>query len=330
MANTDTLPLLTDKLPLLADIVFRRLFEDTNLLCALVNDLLHREGDARILSLQLAETQQLPTTAEGKASVLDIIATCADGTMVTIEIQLSVRPSYVNRIVYYLMQTGSRRLKRGKSYAKLRPLIAIHILNEPLLPEDTSGGDYHSIFELRQHRTGRRLTDLLAVHVIELPRLRAAGACSTTEEKWLQFLMRGHTMSHDEIAALNVPAIELAEQRLREISADWNLHIALMQREKAERDSYSFLIDARDEGLKEGRTKGLDEGKRLGLDEGKRLGLDEGQRAERRAALLQLLELRGLAPSPAQRARILACADLGQLNAWFAQAVHCQSADELR
>ena len=116
MAHTETLPssepllidpFATDKLPPLADLVFRRLFADMDLLCALVNDVLHREGGARIASLTLTDTQLLPAVADGKATVLDLIATCADGSAVTIEIQLSVRPSYVTRIVYYLMRTGS-------------------------------------------------------------------------------------------------------------------------------------------------------------------------------------------------------------------------------
>ena len=335
MAPTETLPsdepllidpFATDKLPPLADLVFRRLFADMDLLCELVNDVLHREGGARIASLTLTDTQLLPAVADGKATVLDLIATCADGSAVTIEIQLSVRPSYVQRIIYYLMVTGSRRLAKGQTYTDLRPLIAIHFLGENLLSDETSGGAYHSTFELRHHQTGQRLTNLLSVHLIELARFPLKAPCSTSEAKWLTFLLRGQTMTPLEISALNLQAIEEADERLRELSTDWNLRLALVQLEKVERDRYCYLLDAQKEALQKGRDEGL----KAGRDEGLKAGRDEGLKAGRRSALLDLLALRGLSLTPEQRARIAACDDLDQLNAWFAQALYCETAADLR
>ena len=232
---------------------------------------MNREGGARIASLTLTDTQLLPAVVDGKATVLDLIATCADGSAVTIEIQLSVRPSYMQRIIYYLMVTGSRRLAKGQTYTDLRPLIAIHFLGENLLSEETSGGAYHSTFELRHHQTGQRLTNLLSVHLIELARFPLQAPCSTSEAKWLTFLLRGQTMTPLEISALNLQAIEEADERLRELSTDWNLRLALVQLEKVERDRYCYLLDAQKEALQKGRDEGL----KAGRDEGLKAGRDE-------------------------------------------------------
>ena len=133
-------------------------------------------------------------------------------------------------------------------------------------------------------------------------------------------------MTPPEIAALNLQAIEQAEERLRDISTDWDLRMALIHREKVERDTLSNFIEDTRAAVKKGRDEGRDEGLKEGLQLGERQGLVKGQRK----ALLHLLDLRGVATTPEQRARINACEDLDKLNAWFAQALHCQSADDLR
>lgn len=57
-------------------------------------------------------------------------------------------------------------------------------------------------------------------------------------------------------------------------------------------------------------------------------GLQQGREAEARRALRRVLARRGLAVSPAQDARIEACADLATLERWLDQAVTSASAEE--
>ncbi|HEY3356065.1 MAG TPA: hypothetical protein VGQ83_22625, partial [Polyangia bacterium] len=54
-------------------------------------------------------------------------------------------------------------------------------------------------------------------------------------------------------------------------------------------------------------------------------GKAEGQAEGKAQALLTILSARGLALAPAQRARILACRDLAQLDRWIARAVTAPS-----
>ncbi|MCL2586247.1 MAG: hypothetical protein FWE35_27760, partial [Streptosporangiales bacterium] len=66
-----------------------------------------------------------------------------------------------------------------------------------------------------------------------------------------------------------------------------------------------------------------------GLEEGLEEGREEGALKERRRALLELLEARGLKPSDEQRDQTGACEDLGTLKLWFERAVTAASADEV-
>jgi hypothetical protein len=78
-------------------------------------------------------------------------------------------------------------------------------------------------------------------------------------------------------------------------------------------------------GWDEGRREGLTEGKREGLTEGKREGLAEGKRG----TLLHLLAARGFAVSEPLRARIGACTDPAQLDAWTVRAATASTVGEV-
>ena len=73
-----------------------------------------------------------------------------------------------------------------------------------------------------------------------------------------------------------------------------------------------------------GEARGEARGERKGLKRGLRKGRVEG----RREALLTLLAARGLAVSPALRARVEACVELPCLDGWIVRAATAQSADE--
>jgi hypothetical protein len=59
------------------------------------------------------------------------------------------------------------------------------------------------------------------------------------------------------------------------------------------------------------------------------LGRAEGRAEGEARAILAVLEARGLSPSTEQRARVLACADLDELERWIRRAATVPSADEL-
>jgi hypothetical protein len=100
--------------------------------------------------------------------------------------------------------------------------------------------------------------------------------------------------------------VDLAMSSLGE--ATRNALEALMQRGTYEYQSEfarKYVAQGREEGLKKGVYKG------------------------ERAALLEVLDARGLAVDKATRQRIMACTDLSQLKGWLRRAVTAESAPEI-
>ena len=73
------------------------------------------------------------------------------------------------------------------------------------------------------------------------------------------------------------------------------------------------------------RTKGFRDGRDQGLRDGRNQGFLDGKRK----ALFDVLALRSIALTSAERTRINACTDLARLDAWFARALSVQRANEL-
>ena len=185
-------------------------------------------------------------------------------------------------------------------------------------PSTESDRHYHHIFDIRERTTGHRLTEQLEMHTLEmlkftkkLPRL------VDDEEKWLMFLKRGHQMTASEVQSLGVPAIVDAEKKLSHISQDRILQMQVEQRRCAELDALSYAEDKWKAGVREGKREGKAEGKREGKAEGK---------AE---AIVDILEVRGIALSSKEKETILTCQDRATLDAWLPRALHVSSAAEL-
>jgi len=95
---------------------------------------------------------------------------------------------------------------------------------------------------------------------------------------------------------------------------------ALMQR-----GTYEYQSEFARKYVAQGREEGREEGRQEGRQEGREEGLHEGERA----ALLEVLDARGLQVDEPTRQRILACTELSQLKLWLRKAVSVQAAQEL-
>ena len=73
----------------------------------------------------------------------------------------------------------------------------------------------------------------------------------------------------------------------------------------------------REEGREQGRNQGLADGRKQGLLDG------------RRASVLTLADARGLALTPAQRRRVVECADIVTLDRWLVEAAAATSAGDI-
>ena len=134
---------------------------------------------------------------------------------------------------------------------------------------------------------------------------------------WLRLLGRGRVQER--------AIVELEARFGRDELVHATLALLLAWRQQAPAEGEGFEEDAMNPHLqqvynrleKKLRAEGKAEGKVEGLREGEAKGKAEGK-AE---ALLMLLSGRGLRVTSAQEARVRACTDLGQLDAWFQAAL---------
>jgi len=90
-----------------------------------------------------------------------------------------------------------------------------------------------------------------------------------------------------------------------------------------------MLREGRVEGREKGRAEGREKGRAEGREKGRAEGREKGRAEGRIAAVLAVLEARGLVVSAEQRARIEAGADGATLDLWVRRAALAPRADDL-
>jgi hypothetical protein len=88
---------------------------------------------------------------------------------------------------------------------------------------------------------------------------------------------------------------------------------------------YEYQSEFARKYVAQGREEGLREGLREGLQQGREEGRHEGERA----ALLEVLDARGLQVDASAQQQIMACTDLAQLKSWLRKAVKAESVQDL-
>jgi Uma2 family endonuclease len=138
-------------------------------------------------------------------------------------------------------------------------------------------------------------------------------------DKAVRTLGPGEELSAPGILQNTVPVEALYDRRA---AHEVTLRNLLQRRGYESLDA--VLEEGRKEGVAEGRKEGVAEGRKEGVAEGRKEGVAEGRKegvaVGRAAAVLAVLEARGVAVPEAERARILACRDLPQIDAWLRRA----------
>ena len=228
-------------------------------------------------------------TEDDKLSVLDIKAQDELGQYFNIEMQTSLATGLARRLVYYAGRLYVSQMREGMAYRELRPAISICVLSEAMFPKLPP---LHLDFRLRE-RNGQVLADELQIHLIELPKSRAAvhnlGEVSPLE-RWAFLLLHAHRIDADELRRLlPEPEFHDALGVLEMISRTPDTRELYEARLKAKLDEEARLDHA--------RTEGRTEGERIGLTRGEQIGLARGEQIGQIRLLEQLL---GMAPTTSE------------------------------
>ena len=224
---------------------------------------------------EITETILLPAEtrrdyADEKLSILDVKVLLADGTRMDLEMQVAYFGSWDKRVLFYLSKLYTEQIQKGDDYEKLKKCIHVGVLDFIRFPG--SEECYHKI-NLCNCKSGEIYTDLLELHILELPKLpkvRAKleqGEMVSDDEmvlQWMEFFSC-KTQEDFETMAKQDEYMEEAVNTLFKLSADEQKRVDYEAREKAIRDDRAKLDWATKVGFDEGLAKGLAEGKTEGL-----------------------------------------------------------------
>lgn len=253
-----------DLIDLKIDFAFKLIFGREGqepVLVAFLNAVLKPADGKQIRSLIYTNTELTKASAEDKKATLDIRAEIQDGRHVNIEIQLENEHNMAKRSLYYWAELYSRQMVQKKAYETLKDTITINILNFDYLQVTD---DFHSEFSLLEKKKHFPLTDALAMHFIEMPKLRRKWRKKeiTPQQdplvRWL-FLLDGNENEEIrkqlEVVAMEDPMIDRAMKDWEAASADPQLRELYFDRRKAILDELA-AVSASELNAERARTEG--------------------------------------------------------------------------
>lgn len=239
------------------DITFKILFsQDEELLISLLTAVL--QPTTPIASAKVLDTELSKDNVDDKGSFLDIRVRLDSGQLLDVEMQARSVSGNNERWLYYWAQVYRSQLKKSGDYRSLKPCVGILFLDY-----EQKDGRFHGIYEIMETSTGRKFSNGLQFHTLELPRLTPELVQSLDSSqnanallyRWCRFLK---TNDPDEIAALKSadPMIRKAEQRLEKLSADPAVRSQIEERQR-QADGLAIIKGAiHHQALRQGREEG--------------------------------------------------------------------------
>ena len=240
------------------DFAFKLIFEQhKDMLMSLINAVVSEKDQVQDIEVRNPYTQKMHMGS--KFAVLDIKAQATNGTFYNIEVQVTDDLHYDKRSLYYWAKLYSEQLISGDNYADLQKTVGIHILNFDLLDEP----HYHNVFHVLNTKSQKKLSDMLEMHYIELPKVPTDFQyIQNTLDRWGAFLARAerYTKSTLPDALASDPMIRKAMHVFETTLLEDDALETYEARLKWLRDETSALETKYLRGLEEGKAAGLAEG----------------------------------------------------------------------
>jgi len=254
--------------PATNDVIFKALFvKNQELLKAFLSAALEIPvSEMKVLTIKNAEMP--PVYIDGKLTRLDILLE-TNGKVINIEMQVAKRDDYKERTLLYWARMYNEEMKQGKAYNETGRCICINILNFGMFDCE----DYHSSFSVLEDKRHERLTDRMHLHFFELtkvPSIKRKNQPDTTDDLrlWMQLFKAKDKEELSMLKSTNVTAIQESADAILILNKDKDICDLAKEREEAEMDYYSGLLNAEAKGRAEGRAEGKAEGEAKGRAEG--------------------------------------------------------------
>lgn len=154
-----------------------------------------------------------------KLSIVDLRARDRDGKIYVIEMQLVSSGELIPRVIYYESRTLAKQLAEGENYLELKPTISICIVNGVLFK---GVEESHSCFELRERTRQTRLSDLVEIHFLELPKfVMSLGDCRDSLDEFLFLFKNSKLIDPDkDSSAFHSEGAKLVLKELQMLTHD--------------------------------------------------------------------------------------------------------------
>ena len=307
------------------DFVFRRIFAThPDILRGLLNDLLDRQGEEAIDTIEYLPSEQLPLAVGAKLSILDVRCKDRAGTTFVVEMQLIHHPGFVNRVVYNACKAYVGQLKAGKWYDSLTDVVAISICDFEIWPDaaQTAQGlatvPMLSRWNMAERGSGN--SGLLQVQYafLELPKLSERRP-DTGASRWAWLFV--HAPELTEVPA-DLPVVYREALALANKATFTQEELDAYEKVRDEIQQVLAIAEAR---WVEGKAEGEIEGEIRGEIKGKAAG----EINARRDTLLRLLVRVGIALTDDDRARIQACTSATTLDRWIDNVIGAKTAADV-
>ena len=184
---------------------------------------------------------------------LDINMT-VNGQRVDLEIQVNDEGDYPERSLYYWAREYSSALMASEDYTKLSRTIVISIIAFPLF----RCAEYHSEFELLEVRRHERLTDRLALHYFELPKIPEEVDSGDELNLWLALFKADTEEKLDELLTVGGEVMVQAVEAFRHVSASDEFKELERIRDRARHNEASALRSRSMDIAKDMIAEGMD------------------------------------------------------------------------
>lgn len=179
------------------------------------------------------------------------------------EMQVIYYDYWANRTIYYLSKMYSEQLNEGDSYDNIQKCIQVSILNHVLISEDDK---YYRRIAFCDTQTGKEYSDMMEIHLLELPKLPPEQQSETDLIQWMRFLSGKNREDLKRMAEKN-SNLQEAYNELDRLSADKKKRLEYEARQKAIRDKNILL--------KTGENRGIEKGERIGFEKGTQATLEK-------------------------------------------------------
>lgn len=284
----------------LYDAAFKAFLNDEQALISFLNGVFQFEGENRITSVTIKNTEINIIFPQVKTCRLDIRATTSNGYSINVEMQKAKHSRFIERILLqhsaFMLQskyewdqeflkqptkdlTDEERSRREASRYEIPPTFAIWVCDFPLEKQD----EYRGTWAIRNEK-GLTITEKVKYILYDLTRFnKTLDDVQTDEDRWLYLLKNAG--SSNELPDFDDDVIAQAIKRLLVKTASEKLLKEQAKNMVLTEEELDYLASLRVRARAEGKEEGKDEGHADAISVFEELGVSPEKIAEAKARL---------------------------------------------